>query len=184
MKINIFFLLAFVISILTFQCKDHAQPEIKIIELTSDKTTALDPDVQYSKAAFTIGGMTCAIGCAATIEKKLAKLEGVKSASVDFDQKSAQVVFNPGKVTSKLIKKTVTDIADGYSVSDMEMLTDRPHNSSCDKDCKKSCCSSQSQVDKKTCAIACNKACCSSKIREAEKTCAVDCKKSCCSKKV
>ena len=44
--------------------------------------------------------MTCAIGCAKSIEKKIAKMEGVKSATVDFDRKLAMVEYNEAKVNS------------------------------------------------------------------------------------
>ena len=38
-------------------------------------------------ASFSIEGMTCAVGCAKTIEKELSNLEGVEKATVDFDKK-------------------------------------------------------------------------------------------------
>jgi mercuric ion binding protein len=42
----------------------------------------------------TIEGMTCAMGCAKTIEKELTNLDGVQKATVDFDKKTATVVFD------------------------------------------------------------------------------------------
>ena len=69
-------------------CKNEKQPEVKTVEteVTVEKAE-LDPNATYAKAEFTIKGMTCEIGCAKTIEKKLAKMEGVKSAKVDFKQR-------------------------------------------------------------------------------------------------
>ncbi len=45
-------------------------------------------------ASFTIDGMSCAVGCAKTIEKKLAGLDGVQDAKVDFDKKTATVSYD------------------------------------------------------------------------------------------
>lgn len=60
--------------------------------------------------SFTIKGMTCAYGCAKTIEKELSDLEGVQKAAVDFDKKTALVIFdktiqNPTTLTN-LVKKS------------------------------------------------------------------------------
>jgi mercuric ion binding protein len=40
-------------------------------------------------ASFEIEGMTCAMGCAKTIEKELSNLNGVEKATVDFDKKNS-----------------------------------------------------------------------------------------------
>jgi len=66
--------------------------------------------------------MTCEIGCAKTIEKKMSKMEGVKSAKVDFDRKLAMVEYNEAKVTPNLLEETVTKVADIYKVSDMKAV--------------------------------------------------------------
>ena len=52
----------------------------------SSDAKKLDPNATYAKAEFGIEGMTCAMGCAKTIEKKMAKMDGVKSAKVDFEK--------------------------------------------------------------------------------------------------
>ncbi len=51
-------------------CKNDAKPEVKTVETETTEVKALNPDATYAKAEFTVEGMTCAIGCAATIEKK------------------------------------------------------------------------------------------------------------------
>lgn len=105
-----------------FSCKNEAKPEIKTIETASESSTKLDPNATYAKAEFTIDGMTCEIGCAKTIEKKMSKMEGVKSAKVDFDRKLAMVEYNEAKVTPNLLEETVTKVADIYKVSDMKAV--------------------------------------------------------------
>jgi Cu+-exporting ATPase len=58
-----------------------------------------------------IGGMTCA-SCAARIERRLNKLDGVK-ASVNFATEEAAVAFDPGRLTLADLIKTVE--ATGYA---------------------------------------------------------------------
>jgi len=44
-------------------------------------------------ASFTISGMTCAIGCAKTIQDELSETDGVQKATVDFDKKAGYGCF-------------------------------------------------------------------------------------------
>src|SRR5438067_13692399 len=57
-----------------------------------------------------IGGMTCA-SCAARIERKLNKLDGVE-ASVNYATEEASVAFDPGRVRLEDLVRTVE--ATGY----------------------------------------------------------------------
>jgi len=106
-------------------CKDEAKPEVKTVEgEVSEKDVAqtLDPNATYAKVEFGIDGMTCAMGCAKTIEKKMAKMDGVKSAKVDFDKRMAMVEYDEAKVTPESLEKTVTSVADVYKVKDMKII--------------------------------------------------------------
>ncbi|WP_158846957.1 heavy-metal-associated domain-containing protein [Algibacter sp. L4_22] len=107
-----------------FSCKNDAKAEVKTVEHTNtnEAVAKLDPNATYAKAEFTIEGMTCAIGCAATIEKRIAKMEGVKSSKVDFDKKLAMVEYDEAKVSPESLTKTVTSVADLYSVKDMKKV--------------------------------------------------------------
>ena len=64
-------------------------------------------------ASFEIEGMTCAIGCAKTIEEELSGLEGVQKATVDFDSKKATVVFDKSIQNQDNLTKVVEATADG-----------------------------------------------------------------------
>ena len=74
------------------------------------------------EASFKIDGMTCAIGCAKTIEEELNGLDGVKAAKVDFEKKSASISFDKTILTPKIITKVVQATGDGktYKVSNMK----------------------------------------------------------------
>ena len=81
--------------------------------------------VKPETATFNIEGMTCAIGCAKTIQEKLAAMDGVQKATVDFDKKTATVAFDGSKQTSELLLKAVQETGDGktYVVSNMKSET-------------------------------------------------------------
>ncbi len=120
--------LKLVIAIIIFSaticaCKNETEPQIKTIEVeeTIAKNEIAD-DAILAKAEFNIEGMTCAIGCAKTIEKKLAKMEGVKSAKVDFEKKLAMVEYDEAIVTTTSLENTVTNASDTYSVNDMKTV--------------------------------------------------------------
>lgn len=104
---------ALAISGLVFvSCKKEEDKSLAVIN--ADKTVtkehkAIAPE-NVQTASFTIEGMTCAVGCAKTIEKELSNLEGVEKAAVDFDKKTATVTFdktiqNPENLT-KVVQKT------------------------------------------------------------------------------
>jgi mercuric ion binding protein len=73
-------------------------------------------------ASFTIEGMTCAVGCAKTIEQELTDLEGVEKAAVDFDKKTATVTFDKTVQNPENLTKVVQETGDGktYKVSNMK----------------------------------------------------------------
>ena len=153
------------IAVFAFSCKNEAKPEVKTVEVetAAESTKKLDPNATYAKAEFTIDGMTCAVGCAATIEKKIAKMEGVKSSKVDFDKKLAMVEYDVAKVNAGSLEATVTKVADSYKVSDMKTVEAFSTKKECAADCTKACCANKTVAEKKACAKDCKKACCTEK---------------------
>ncbi|MBU2938989.1 cation transporter [Lacinutrix sp. C3R15] len=157
-----------VITLTAYSCKNEPKAEVVTVETeTAVKTekAALDPNATYEKAEFTIEGMTCAIGCARTIEKKLAKMEGVKSAKVDYDKKLAMVEYDNAKVTTTSLVETVGKVGDTYTVKDMKTVTDFSDKKACSADCKKACCANKTEAEKKACSKDCKKACCADKAK-------------------
>ena len=155
-------------------CKNENQPEVKTVavEVTNnDVSKTLDPNATYAKVEFGIEGMTCAIGCAKSIERKMAKMEGVKSAKVDFDKKLAMVEYDEAKVTTETLEEVVKKSGDMYSVKDMKTVESFDGDKkACDKDCKKACCANKTEVD--------------ASAKEATKSaCGKDCKMPCCADK-
>ena len=112
-----------IFSITVWSCKNETEPQVKTIEVEEIKAKSeIADDSILTKAEFNIEGMTCAIGCAKTIEKKLAKMEGVKSAKVDFEKKLAMVEYDEAILTTTSLENTVTNASDTYSVNDMKTV--------------------------------------------------------------
>ncbi|MBO6950062.1 MAG: cation transporter [Rhodospirillales bacterium] len=65
-------------------------------------------------ATFSIENMTCAL-CPVTVKKAMEGVPGVKSVTVDFDTKTAIVVFDPSITTSDAIAAASTNV--GYPAS-------------------------------------------------------------------
>ena len=108
-------------SLLFFSCKKMEVSQTTTTEKTvklNSKSIAAKPQM----ATFTIEGMTCAVGCAKTIQDKLASMDGIQSATVDFDKKFATVEFDASKQTPDLLLKAVQETGDGktYVVSNMK----------------------------------------------------------------
>ena len=158
---NLFVIALF--STLLIACKNDAKPEVKTVETEATEVKEIDPNTKYAKAEFTVEGMTCEIGCAKTIEKKLAKMDGVKSAKVDFGKKLAMVEYDEAKVTTASLEETVKKTGDTYSVQNMRTVDEFSTNDSksedkaedkaqakkdtaCAADCKMECCAKEAKV--------------------------------------
>jgi Cu+-exporting ATPase len=157
-------------SLLIVACKNETKPQVKTVDMeVTSKANTLDPNAHYAKAEFGIEGMTCAMGCAKTIEKKIAGMEGVRSAKVDFGKQMAMVEYDDAKVTPKSLEEAVKKTGDMYSVTDMktvESFSKEGHE--CKPGCTMSCCADKAKDDKvmadtKACAADCKKACCADK---------------------
>jgi periplasmic mercuric ion binding protein len=83
--------------------------------------------VKADKTTFTIEGMTCAMGCAKTIETKLSGLDGVQKATVDFEKKTATVEYDAAKQSPEKIVEVVEAVGDGqtYKVSNVKSSADK-----------------------------------------------------------
>lgn len=154
-----------ILALLFTSCKTDVPPEVKSVDVAiKDVSETLDPNASYAKVEFSIDGMTCAIGCAKTIEKKMAKMEGVKMAKVDFDKRLAMVEYDEAKVSPESLEETVTKVADIYKVKDIRSVDEfGVEKQACAADCKKECCANKSEAENMTCKADCKKACCADK---------------------
>lgn len=124
MKFTTSILTILLTTILFVGCKDKtAQTEsISATENSVPKVKKEIAAANLQTASFTIKGMTCAIGCAKTIQEELNGLEGVKTAAVNFEKESATVSFDKTILSPAALTKVVEAVADGktYTVSNMK----------------------------------------------------------------
>ena len=60
-----------------------------------------------SAATYRVDGMMCAVNCPMKVNQSLDGVEGIKSCKVDFDSKTATVIFNDEKIDREKIAKTI-----------------------------------------------------------------------------
>lgn len=149
-----FFILA------TISCKkEQNETEVITVDTTENvEKKQLADNATLTTVKFTIDGMTCAVGCAAKIEKSLNNMEGVATAKVDFESKTATVNYDIDKVNSDLLTKRVATTGD-YKVSNIQTIAS---SKTCTANCKKECCAKK--TENKTCSANCEKACCKTKV--------------------
>jgi len=71
-------------------------------------------EVAQKTAKFTIENMTCKV-CDITVRKAMEKVDGVIKATVDYDTKTATVIYDPSKATLEDIAEASTNV--GYKAT-------------------------------------------------------------------
>jgi len=115
--------------VLFASCKNTAKDgnlETPKDSTAADTTEAKHTAANLETASFKIDGMMCPQGCAATIEKKLAKMDGVDNAKVDFDSKTATIQFDPAKQHAETFVQTVEKMGE-YKVSNVKSSGDKAY---------------------------------------------------------
>ncbi|MGB0259816.1 MAG: heavy-metal-associated domain-containing protein [Flavobacteriaceae bacterium] len=144
-------ILVLVLSLFTFACTQQSKPEIKVVEAKTEVSMISE---NLAVASFSISGMTCKMGCAATIEKNLNKLDGVQKAEVDFETEMAMVHYDPNIVGEEGLTEAVAKTGSAYKVSGFTLADNE--KKACCKEGKKSC----DADEKKACCMKDKKACC------------------------
>jgi len=97
------------ISLISLNCSTSAVDNVA--DLTPDKVLAINVD-----------GMVCSMGCAKYIEKQVAKMEGVTSCNVNFEEGTASIEFSSETTAQEDIVEIITGINDGqYKVTVVEL---------------------------------------------------------------
>lgn len=115
------------ILLLLFSCKENTKPEIISVNTAANHTNNEYEKIEnlenYAIANFFIKGMSCEIGCARAIEKKLSKLDGMYDAAVNFQKEIATVKYDPNRIDEALLTSTVTSgsLTMNYSVEEFKM---------------------------------------------------------------
>ena len=99
-----------------FSCKNDGKAKADSTETQKEAIA-----VNTQTVSLNISGMTCEIGCAKTIQSKLAKKEGVSSAKVVYADNMATIEFDANKTSTKDLIAFVDGIAGGdlYKASEI-----------------------------------------------------------------
>ncbi|MCD1636725.1 cation transporter [Martelella mediterranea] len=76
-------------------------PPIGLVSSPALVSTAQAAEAEQT-ATFDVPGMTCAL-CPVTVRKAMEGVEGVRQVEVDFNARTATVVFDPAKTTIEAI---------------------------------------------------------------------------------
>ncbi len=118
-------------------------------------------EISIAKAeviSLNLSGMSCELGCAKTIESKLAKKEGVIEAKIIFSDSLATIKYDINKTNKTDLIAFVEDIGNSsghtYKVTESDKKV-------CSSNCKKECCTmDRNETEKKSCTKDCKKECC------------------------
>jgi mercuric ion binding protein len=111
-------------TLLFVSCKktEEAPKETAATETVTPKVKKAIAAENLQTANFSVEGMTCEFGCAKTIQKELSNLDGVETATIDFEKKIGIVTFDKTIQTPETLAKVVQATGDGktYTVSNMK----------------------------------------------------------------
>ena len=111
---------------LNLGCKEKPTAKIILVETAaseSNNKSSISEAKNAINARFTIKGMSCEIGCARAIEKKLYKLDGMYKADVNFQKEMATVKYDSSKIDEALLTSTITSGSQtsNYSVEEFKI---------------------------------------------------------------
>lgn len=151
----------YLLVILIVGCTTATKPEKKSVNYNEETKVSLSADLSH--ISFPIEGMTCEVGCAARIEKKVAAADGVQSSKVDFEGKTAYVSFDPTLTSFEDIRATIEGLGADYKVGEAKTCA-KYQSGECDKKGEKACCK-----DKTSCASSKDKNCCKESKKDSDK---------------
>ena len=113
---------------LNLGCKEKPTAKIILVETAVSEfnnKSSISDTKNAINARFTIKGMSCEIGCARAIEKKLYKLDGMYKADVNFQKEMATVKYDSNKIDEALLISTITSGSQtsNYSVEEFKINT-------------------------------------------------------------
>lgn len=96
-----------------------------LLFFSCSNTDVSNKNETLTETTFEIEGMTCQMGCANSIEEKLASLGGVKNATVSFKDEKAIITYNSQDLNEQKIKQVVESLGGGdkYEVLNLNSKT-------------------------------------------------------------
>ena len=108
-------------------CQNKLVPKVIEVPISQESPKKIEALGEKAYAKLSIEGMTCAIGCAVTIEKKLQRTYGIVSAKVDFETNTGWVTYDATMLNLDKISSVVKSTGTAYSVSEIISLNSTIH---------------------------------------------------------
>jgi mercuric ion binding protein len=108
-------------------CQNKLTPKVIEVPISQESPKKIETLGEKAYAKLSIEGMTCAIGCAVTIEKKLQRTSGIVSAKVDFESNTGWVTYDATMLNLDGISSVVKSTGTSYSVSKIISLESTIH---------------------------------------------------------
>ena len=108
-------------------CQNKLTPKVIEVPISQESPKKIEALGEKAYAKLSIEGMTCAIGCAVTIEKKLQRTSGIVSAKVDFESNTGWVTYDATMLNLDKISSIVKSTGASYSVSKIISLESTIH---------------------------------------------------------
>lgn len=108
-------------------CQNKLVPKVIEVPISQESPKKIEALGEKAYAKLSIEGMTCAIGCAVTIEKKLQRTSGIVSAKVDFETNTGWVTYDATMLNLDKISSVVKSTGASYSVSKIISLESTIH---------------------------------------------------------
>lgn len=108
-------------------CQNKLTPKVIEVPISQESPKKIEALGEKAYAKLSIEGMTCAIGCAVTIEKKLQRTSGIVSAKVDFESNTGWVTYDATMLNLDGISSVVKSTGTSYSVSKIISLESAIH---------------------------------------------------------
>ena len=108
-------------------CQNKLTPKVIEVPISQESPKKIEALGEKAYAKLSIEGMTCAIGCAVIIEKKLQRTSGIVSAKVDFESNTGWVTYDATMLNLDGISSVVKSTGTSYSVSKIISLESTIH---------------------------------------------------------
>ena len=108
-------------------CQNKLVPKVIEVPISQEIPKKIEALGEKAYAKLSIEGMTCAIGCAVTIENKLQRTYGIVSAKVDFETNTGWVTYDATMLNLDEISSVVKSIGTTYSASEIISLESTIH---------------------------------------------------------
>ena len=123
-----YFFFFIILSVVFFGgCQNKLTPKVIEVPISQESPKKIEALGEKAYAKLSIEGMTCAIGCAVTIEKKLQRTSGIVSAKVDFESNTGWVTYDATMLNLDGISSVVKSTGTSYSVSKIISLESTIH---------------------------------------------------------